>query len=137
AMARLLEQPASELVGRKLGDVAPELSLARTLREARGEIDELQKLGARAVLTSRLPITEQGSQTGAVLICQDPESIQRVDRHLRARRDKPAANVRYRLADVVGTSPGIVHTRSLAAQYARSDATVLIFGESGTGKELL
>ncbi len=27
--------------------------------------------------------------------------------------------------------------RSLAAQYARSDATVLVFGESGTGKELL
>jgi propionate catabolism operon transcriptional regulator len=137
AMARLLEQPASELVGRKLSEVAPELSLARTLREARAEIDELQKLGSRAVLTSRLPITEQGAQTGAVLTCQDPESIQRVDRHLRARRDKPAANVRYRLADLVGTSPRIVHTRSLASQYARSDATVLIFGESGTGKELL
>lgn len=137
AMARLLERPAADLIGQKLSDVAPELSLTRTLRESRAEIDELQKLGSRAVITSRLPITEQGAQTGAVLTCQDPESIQRVDRDLRARRHKPAANVRYRLSDLVGTSPGIVHTRSLAAQYARSDATVLIFGESGTGKELL
>jgi propionate catabolism operon transcriptional regulator len=137
AMARLLERPASDLIGSKLSDVAPELSLLRTLREPRAEIDELQKIGARAVLTSRLPITEQGAQTGAVLTAQDPESIQRVDRDLRARRHKPAANVRYRLSDLVGTSPSIVHARSLAAQYARSDATVLIFGESGTGKELL
>lgn len=137
AMARLLERPAADLIGNKLSDVAPEFSLARTLREPRAEIDELQKIGSRAVLTSRLPITEQGAQTGAVLTAQDPESIQRVDRDLRARRHKPAANVRYRLSDLVGTSPGIVHTRSLAAQYARSDATVLIFGESGTGKELL
>lgn len=137
AMARLLERPASDLIGHKLSDVAPELSLLRTLRESRAEIDELQKIGSRAVLTSRLPITEQGSQTGAVLTAQDPESIQRVDRDLRARRHKPAANVRYRLSDLVGTSPSIAHARSLAAQYARSDATVLIFGESGTGKELL
>lgn len=137
AMARLLERPASDLIGHKLSDIAPELSLLRTLREPRAEIDELQKLGTRAVLTSRLPITEQGAQTGAVLTAQDPESIQRVDRDLRARRHKPAANVRYRLSDLVGTSPSIVHARSLAAQYARSDATVLIFGESGTGKELL
>jgi propionate catabolism operon transcriptional regulator len=137
AMARLLERPAADLIGQKLSDVAPELSLTRTLRESRAEIDELQKLGSRAVITSRLPITEQGAQTGAVLTCQDPESIQRVDRDLRARRHKPATNVRYRLSDLVGMSPGIVHTRSLAAQYALSDATVLIFGESGTGKELL
>jgi propionate catabolism operon transcriptional regulator len=137
AMARLLERPAADLIGSKLSDVAPELSLLRTLREPRAEIDELQKLGTRAVLTSRLPITEQGAQTGAVLTAQDPESIQRVDRHLRARQHKPAASVRYRLSDLVGTSAGIVHARSLAAQYARSDATVLIFGESGTGKELL
>jgi len=137
AMERLLEKPASDLIGRQLSDVAPELSLLRTLREPRTEIDELQKLGTRAVLASRLPIIEQGTQTGAVLTCQDPESIQRVDRDLRARRHKPSTGVRYRLSDLVGTSARIVHTRLLAAQYAHSDATVLIFGESGTGKELL
>jgi transcriptional regulator, propionate catabolism operon regulatory protein len=137
AMERLLERPASDLMGHKLSDVAPELSLQRTLREARAEIDELQKLGLRAVLASRLPITEQGAQTGAVLTCQDPESIQRADRDLRARRSKPAIGVRYRLSDILGTSRQIMQTRSLALQYARSDATVLIFGESGTGKEML
>jgi propionate catabolism operon transcriptional regulator len=137
AMERLLERPGAQLIGRKLSDVAPDLSLLRTLREPRVDIDELQKIGSRSILTSRLPIIEQGMQTGAVLTCQDPESIQRVDRHLRTQRHKPAARVRYRLADLVGASAGIVQVRLLATQYARSDGTVLIFGESGTGKELL
>lgn len=137
AMAKLLDQPGAALTGRKLSDVAPELSLLRTLRDPRAEIDELQPLGTRTVLTSRLPITEQGAQTGAVLTCQDPESIQRVDRRVRAHRQKPATQLRYRLSDVIGSSASIVHAKALAAQFAHSDATVLIVGESGTGKELL
>lgn len=136
-MARLLDRPAAELIGCKLSDVAPELSLQRTLQEPRVEIAELQKLGTRQILTSRLPITEQGAQTGAVLTCQDPESIQRVDRDLRARRHRPIVGARYHLSDIVGTSSAIAQTRLLAAQYASNDATVLIYGESGTGKEML
>ena len=137
AMERLLARSAAELVGRKLSDVAPELSLLHTLREQRTDIDELQKLGSRALVTNRLPIVEQGAQTGAVLTCQDPDSIQRVDRHLRMQRNQRTTRLRYRLSDVVGSGAGIVQTKALAAQYARNDATVLIIGESGTGKELL
>jgi len=137
AMEKLLARPAAALLGQKLSDVAPELSLLRTLSESRADIDELQQLGSRTVLTSRIPIIEQGSQTGAVLTFQDPESIQRVDRRVRAHRQKPATRLRYRLSDIVGSTPAIAHARSLAAQFARNDATVLIIGESGTGKELL
>jgi len=137
AMEKLLAQPVTALLGRKLSDVAPELSLSRTLSESRAEIDELQQFGSRTVLTSRIPIVEQGAQTGAVLTFQDPESIQHVDRRVRAHRQQPAIRLRYRLADIVGSSPAISHARNLAAQFARNDATVLIIGESGTGKELL
>jgi propionate catabolism operon transcriptional regulator len=71
-----------------------------------------------------------------VLTCQDSAAIQRVDRHLRARRRSPAPTERYRLDDIIGRSAPIQRAKALAAQYARSDATVLIVGESGTGKEL-
>ncbi|MET0497213.1 MAG: propionate catabolism operon regulatory protein PrpR [Steroidobacteraceae bacterium] len=137
AMERLLGQSSGDLVGRKLSDVAPELSLLPTLRDSHVEIDELQRLGKQSVLTSRLPITEQGLQTGAVLTCQDPASIHRVDRHLRAHQQTPSSRVRYRLSDIVGAGARIAQTRLLATQFARTDANVLIFGESGTGKELL
>ncbi|HOX90280.1 MAG TPA: propionate catabolism operon regulatory protein PrpR [Burkholderiaceae bacterium] len=137
AMERLLGLPAATALGRRLGELAPELSLARTLKDARPEPDEIQRLGTRTLVTSRLPIVEQGVQTGAVLTAQDPAAIQRVDRSLRASHARPAAPARYALADLVGTSPAIERVRALARHYARSQATVLIRGESGTGKELL
>jgi len=84
-----------------------------------------------------MPIVEQGVQTGAVLTCQDPVSIQRVDRNLRARLQPRAAAARYALADLVGTSAALERAKALAASCARSHATVLVIGESGTGKELL
>ncbi|MBB6093915.1 propionate catabolism operon transcriptional regulator [Povalibacter uvarum] len=137
AMERLLGQPATQLLGRRLSEVASELTLMPTLREQRTEIDELQKVGAQSLIVSRLPIIEQGTQTGAVLTAKDPDAIQRVDRHLRTQRERPSRSVRFRLTDLLGSCAPIVRARTLASQFARSDATTLIIGESGTGKELL
>jgi propionate catabolism operon transcriptional regulator len=137
AMEQLLGASAYELSGRRLGDVAPELTLRPTLRHSRTELEEIQRFGGRTLVTSRMPIVEQGVQTGAVLTCQDPAAIQRVDRHLRTRRRMPSATVRYQLADLTGESAAMRRVRSLGGLCAGSDATVLVIGESGTGKELL
>ena len=140
AMEQLLGATPGSLLGQRLSDVAPELSLARTLADARAELEQVQQLGARTLVASRMPIVEQGRQTGAVLTCQDPATIHRVDRNLRAsRRPRGGASgtTRYTLEQIVGASPALQRTKALAAASAASDATVLISGESGTGKELL
>jgi propionate catabolism operon transcriptional regulator len=137
AMERLLGAPAHEMLGRRLGDLAPDLSLRNTLRETRTELDTIERLNGKPLVTSRMPIVEQGVQTGAVLIAQDPVSIQRVDRHLRARLQPRAAAARYELGQLIGASAAMERAKASAASCARSDATVLIIGESGTGKELL
>ncbi|TAL88889.1 MAG: propionate catabolism operon regulatory protein PrpR, partial [Rhodanobacter sp.] len=136
AMERLLGAPRSQLLGQRLGDMAPALSLERTLRSAQEDLDEVQPFRQHMLVTSRIPIIEHGVQTGAVLTCQDSVAIQRVDRHLRTRRKSPATKARYRLRDIIGSSATIQRAKTRAAQFARSDATVLIVGESGTGKEL-
>ncbi|AKJ30149.1 propionate catabolism operon regulatory protein PrpR [Caldimonas brevitalea] len=136
AMERLLDADATQLLGRPLGEVAPELSLRDTLREAQPTLDEAQRFGARMVVASRLPIVEQGVQTGAVLTCTDPAAIERMDRSLRSRQPRRAAT-RYRLEQMVGASPALLKTKALAARCAGGHATVLIIGESGTGKEVL
>ena len=138
AMEQLLGASAAALLGRRLSDVAPELSLRATLAEARAELEQVQRLGTRTLVASRMPIVEQGQQTGAVLTCQDPAAIHRVDRSLRAsRRPRGGATARYELEQIIGASAAIQRTKALAAACAASDATVLITGESGTGKELL
>ena len=137
AMERVLGLRAAQVVGRKLSEVAPDLSLLETLQSGRADSEQLRRFGARTLITSRMPLTEQGVQTGAVLTCQDPASIERADRTLRERRHRPAAAARYQLSDLVGDSAAIRRARQLAAQYAGGEGTVLIIGESGTGKEVL
>ena len=44
---------------------------------------------------------------------------------------------RYRLDNIIGSSPGMVAVYKLIARVAQTDSTVLIQGESGTGKELV
>ncbi|KQV95703.1 propionate catabolism operon regulatory protein PrpR [Rhizobacter sp. Root1221] len=137
AMAKFLGAPAEALLGRTLSDVAPELSLRTTLRDARDEPEQIHRHGNRTLVASRMPIVEDGRLTGAVLTCQDAVSIHRVDRHLRARQAPREASARYELSHLTGTSPAVLSAKARAEHCARSQATVLITGESGTGKELL
>lgn len=139
-MAALLGAPARALHGRLLDEVAPALALAQALQsqslEPEGSEDVVQ-LAMRTLVVRRAPIVENGQLTGALLVCRDPATIQRADRHLRANRSLRGAGVRWRIEDYAGDSEPAQRVRRLARQFAASDATVLIQGDSGTGKELL
>ena len=137
AMEKLLGIPASRLLGQQLSSVSGELSLTDTLRHGSSELEQVQQLNGRTAVVTRLPIIEQGRQTGAVLVCQDPVAIQRLDRNLRARNRPSTSHARYGLAHLVGESEALREVRRRAQRCARSAATVLVVGESGTGKELL
>ncbi len=135
-MQRLLGRTRAQLLGRVLGDVAPEFTLARTLRDGVEQAEDIVRFGAQTLVISRSPIVERGVRTGAVLTCQDPAAIQRVDRSLRARSRPAPTGTRWRLSDLVGQSAPMRRALAQAERFARSEATVLLVGESGTGKEL-
>jgi propionate catabolism operon transcriptional regulator len=137
AMAQLLGVASDEVQGRRLSQVASQLALGDTLRNGTPELGGVQRIGNRTVVTNRIPIREQGVQTGAVVTVQDSATIQRVDRSLRSTNKPRQFAARYELNAMIGQSPPLREARTLAGQYAGSDATVLILGESGTGKELL
>lgn len=137
SMEALIGQPATQLIGQRLGEVSRALSLQSTLRSGETESEHVEQVGGKTVVVTRMPIIEQGRQTGAVLVCQDPVAIQRLDRNLRSRA-QPRANItKYSLDHLVGQSRAITEVRARALTCAQSGATVLIIGESGTGKELL
>lgn len=137
AMEKILGLPAGRLLGEPLGSFMPELDLESTLRWRRPELERVQRVSDRTFITSRVPILEQGKLTGAVLICQDPEAIRRMDRTLRTRSASRTHPVRYGLGDIVGQSRLIADVRAHVLACAKSGATVLVTGESGTGKELI
>ncbi|QIM47899.1 propionate catabolism operon regulatory protein PrpR [Pusillimonas sp. DMV24BSW_D] len=137
AMVALLEQPAHKLIGRKLGHVSEDLSLAKTLQTQKVETEQIQQVGNRTIVMTRLPLLEHGELVGAVLICQDSALIQRLDHSLRSNRSVQSKHTRYRLSNLLGQHDSIVRLRALGLACAKHDASVLIFGESGTGKEIL
>lgn len=137
AMEAFIGLPADQLLGRRLSAVQGELSLAHTLRTGMAEMEQVQQVGGRTSVVTRMPILEQGRRTGAVLVCQDPVVIQRLDRSLRTRHLPPSQHAKYGLANLVGESKALRNVKRLALSCAQSTATVLIVGESGTGKELL
>src|SRR5690554_3223849 len=137
AMEAFIGLPAEQLLGQRLSAVHGELSLAHTLRTGAAEVEQVQQVSGRTAVVTRLPIVEQGRQTGAVLVCQDPLVIQRLDRSLRTRNRPPLLNAKYSLANLVGESNALREVKQRALSCAQSSATVLIVGESGTGKELL
>jgi propionate catabolism operon transcriptional regulator len=137
AMAQWLGVHPTQWQGRQLSDVCPELSLQQTLRQGTPDVEKIDQVKGKALIVNRMPIVEQGRLTGAVLTCQDPIRIQRVDRHIRSRIKPGALAARHQLDTFLGDSPAAVKLRQLAAQCARSSATVMLVGESGTGKELI
>ncbi len=136
AMEKLLGATAEKALGARLSSLAASLSLSRVLESGSAELEGIQKLGTRTLVTNRIPLREQGVQTGAVLTCQDASAIERVDRSLRSEHRPRRFVARHDLSEIVGESIPALQVRALAARYARTDATVLITGASGTGKEL-
>lgn len=136
-MAQWLGIAPGQWMGRSLSEACPELSLQTTLRLATQDLEKIERVKGKTLIVNRMPIVEQGVLTGAVLTCQDPISIQRVDRHIRTRIKPNAPGTRYELTQFLGDSLAVQRVRRMAQSCAASQATVLIIGESGTGKELI
>lgn len=137
AMENLTGLSASDVQGKRLAPLLPQLSLGETIKSGRSSLERIEKLkNKQTIVTNRIPIRSNGTVSGAVLTIQDAQSFSRVDRNIRSRNRRIKFMAHYDFSSIVGKSPRIEEARELCKQYAETDATVLLTGDTGTGKEL-
>ncbi|HEC93573.1 MAG TPA: PAS domain S-box protein, partial [Candidatus Atribacteria bacterium] len=133
---RIMGIPKEKVIGQNADHVIENTRLSRVLASGRQEIDQLQNVNSRIILTSRIPIIVEGHKEGVVATFQDVKSIQKAEHKIRRELHSKGLISKYSFNDIKGNSKAIKNCIEIAKEYADSDFNVLITGESGTGKEL-
>jgi PAS domain S-box-containing protein len=147
-LADFLKVKPEDVMDKHITKVMQNTRLHIVSRTGVPELSEIQNIGDKQYLVSRLPIIKNGVPSGAVgkvVFPQLPE-IQELVRKLNALQGKVAyyeeelQNSRVKQLEVmriIGTSPIMLHLKEEIRKASRTDSSVLITGESGTGKELV
>ena len=136
-MERVLGQVRRTLLGRRLSELHPELSLAATLASGAEERQQVCQINRREWLANRTLMRERGEVVGAMLTLYDATPIQEADTALRSqRKSRQHPDARWHFDQLLGESPAFQRASASARRFAGTDKTVLVTGESGTGKEL-
>ncbi len=128
--------PRKEIVGKNANFAIENTRLSEVLISKKQEIDQLQKLNNKIILTSRVPILVGDKVEGVVATFRDVKSIEESEHKIRKQLYSKGLVSKYTFADIKGDSQVIKKCIEVAKEYANSNFTILISGESGTGKEL-
>lgn len=133
---KIMGVPKEKVLGQKVDKAIENTRLNHVLSTKKEEIDQIQKVKDRMILTSRVPIIVENKIKGAVATFSDIKSIQKAEHKIRRELYSKGLISKYSFEDIKGSSRLIHDCIETARQYAKSNFTVLITGESGTGKEL-
>lgn len=133
---KIMGIPRETVLGQKVDNAIENTRLNHVLSTKKEEIDQIQKVKDRMILTSRIPIIVENEIKGVVATFSDIKSIQKAEHKIRRELYSKGLISKYSFEDIKGSSKLIRDCIETARQYARSDFTILITGESGTGKEL-
>lgn len=97
------------------------------------ENQTLFKINGQNLMVHKMINTKNNS---IIATFKNPNETIEMEKKLKKELIKKGYVGKYTFDDIVGDSPRIIETKSIAKKLARTDAAVLIQGESGTGKEL-
>lgn len=133
---KMLSSKEQSYTGKYIDKVLPNTRLINILRSGEAEIDQLMDIKGTLVSTNRIPIIVNKKIKGAVATFQDVETLQTAEQNIRIKLHEKGLAAKYNFSDIIGNSPQIAQAKYLAATYADSEFTVMLYGETGTGKEL-
>jgi len=127
----------AQVIGRPLPESLGESGLLQALRSGQTEMDQIRRLAGNNVVVSTQPVLLDGRVQSAVSSFKLVSRIENIERKLKEKRYAKGFVARYTFAHLRGQSPAMVRLRARAADYAATDAAILLQGETGCGKEIL
>ncbi|MBK6405621.1 MAG: sigma 54-interacting transcriptional regulator [Holophagales bacterium] len=140
--------PRERAVGRHVTEVIENTRMHIVAQTGIAEHGELQKIGERRVVVSRIPLYRDGRCVGAAgkidftdlgevnRLAHKVEHLKKELEALRNRKGPLAPDVRFGFSDVVALAPASRDAKANAMRAAPQSSTVLLLGESGVGKEV-
>lgn len=132
----MLGRPARELCAMRIDDILPIPGLSECLFGVTETAEEILTIGDSTLIVTIIPAHVGQEPSGVIVSLQETNRIAQMDARIRTKQTTRGLVAGYRFEDLWGRSEAIRETKRLAAEYASTDSTVLIFGETGTGKEL-
>ncbi|WP_371377518.1 sigma 54-interacting transcriptional regulator [Sporomusa aerivorans] len=133
---RLLNLSQQEMKGKKIEENLPFAGIDACLQENREIIGQITQFSHRWLSYNLAPILVNQTSVGVMITFQDVTLIQEIEAKVRQNVIAKKFFAKYSFENILGNSPEITETKTIAEEIAKVDATVLILGESGTGKEL-
>lgn len=145
---RFLGVEFEEVVGKHVTEVVENTRMHIVARTGKAEWGQVQKIKGGEMLVHRIPIFHEGKVVAVVgkVLFQDVQKLHALSQRVRNLNRELAyykeeylkrIGIRYRLQDIIGTSPAMKMVKEMIRKVAASNATVFISGESGTGKEMV
>lgn len=148
---------AEDAIGKTIFEVFPNINksnstIYKVLNSGEPIIEQIQDyknyIGKNvSILTTTLPIIEDGKIQGAIEIFKDLTHVKELSEKILTLQTtlygKNEVNkflpngTQFNLGDIVGSSESMLKLKKKAYKVANSNSPVFVFGETGTGKELL
>lgn len=146
AACEFFNKSESSLLNQPVDQVIENTRLPRTIKTGMAEINEIQVIGGRRYIVSRMPIVRNGKVIGAVgkitfrrleEVKVVAERLRQMEQELTYYKEKTGQNKSIMTFDgIVTINKAMRKLKHEAETVARGASTVMINGESGTGKEL-
>ncbi|RIW29263.1 PAS domain-containing protein [Bacillus salacetis] len=132
-LEKMLGISPSFAIGKKLSQVFRNHELTNFLYSKETEAQVFLTLRQRDVMIFRFRMNDEAV---TVATFKDMDETIEMEKLRKQELQKRGYIAKYTFSNILGSSPAIYETKTIAAKLAKSGLPVLIHGETGTGKEL-